>query len=322
MKTAIMKPGILVSLKTSLTGSVIYERRDLDTDQPVERGQSVERWETTKVVEDTNEHEKATKLRSKARSMIAKHCTPTSFGLLCPLSHESELNDAIRQARQAVDAFNRGAIRARVGVYVLKGRIAETDEEATRAIASEVRELLDSMQRGIAAADPEAIRAAANKARAMGAMLDSGTQERVKSAIAVARKAAREITKRVVKGGEDAAIVIDELQTKPIETARFAFLDLDDAQPAVEVEQAPSQARDVIAEAEQAASLAEARERYRELRAAADDAAAFEAAFRALCADPKAATPAQLIDYAERAAKGERPMPAVDVQRLSNLELN
>lgn len=226
MKTAIMKPGILVSLKTSLKGSVVYERRDLE--DKTEGETETERWETTKVIEDKTEHEKATKARSKARSMIAAHCCPTSFGLLCPLSKEDELNEAIREARRMVEDFNESAVRARVDVYVLKGRIADSDEEATRAIASDVTSLLEEMQAGIKAVDVKAIRDAANKARAMGAMLDEDKQAQVTRAIDVARKAAREIVKRVEKGGEAADVVLEEIATKPIESARFAFLDLDD----------------------------------------------------------------------------------------------
>jgi hypothetical protein len=295
MKTTIMKPGILVSLKTELHGGVVYERRDLDSKEPTtietarERYKAlrdaapdreafemafrsvcapkspsdlnpvqliaaaekaaglpqadVTRWETTRVVEDPGEHDRAVKARGKARSLIAAHCTPTSFGLLCPLEKEGELDAAIREARGVVDAFNEGAQRSHVGVYVLKGRIAETDEEATRAIASEVRGLLDAMEKGIRNVNAKAVREAASKAKAMGAMLDESKQIAVSRAIETARKAAREIVKRVDKGGEDASVVLEEIATKPIESARFAFLDLDgeaepsgEAMPAVSVQ--------------------------------------------------------------------------------------
>lgn len=230
MKTAIMKPGILVALKTSLQGSVAYARRLLD--EETSGGREVEKWETTRVIEDVTEHERACKVRSKARSLISAHCCPTSFGLLCPLEREDELNEAVRKARTLVENFNASATRARVEVYVLKGRIAESDEEATRAIASDVHALLEQMEAGIAKVDAKAIREAARKARAMGAMLDDAKQKQVQRAIDVAREAAKKIVKRVEKGGEDAQLVLEEISTRPIETARFAFLDLDDAAPA------------------------------------------------------------------------------------------
>lgn len=240
MKTAIMKPGILVSLKTSLRGNVVYERQELDGES---KGKTkIERWKTVKVIEDTDEHERARKAQGKARSLISAHCCPTSFGLLCPLSDEDELNEAIREARRVVNNFNQGATRARVDVYVLKGRIAESDEEATRAIASDVTDLLEKMRAGIKAVDVKAIRDAANKARAMGAMLDEAKQTQVKRAIDQARKAAREIVKRVENGGEEASVVLESISTKPIESARFAFLDFDepakaeDSMPAANVQ--------------------------------------------------------------------------------------
>lgn len=297
MNTAIMKPGILVSLKTELRGSVVYEREELEGPQPtievardvykklrdssedpaqfekrfkvlcgkqdpktlspvelirraeMAAGEStalIESWKTTKVIEDPTEHERAVKARNKARSLIATCCTPTSFGLLCPLSKEDELNEAVKGAHGVVSEFNATSKRARIGVYVLKGRIAENDEEATRAIASEVTNLLEAMENGIKSVDAKAIREAATKARQVATMLDESKQGSVKRAIEVARKAAREIVKRVDKGGEDAQAVLEEIATKPITSARFAFLDLGesneeadgDALPAINMQRA------------------------------------------------------------------------------------
>jgi len=297
MNTAIMKPGILVSLKTELRGSVVYEREELKAtdreptkeearqvyaklrdasedpkqfekafkalcgkqnpsslkpEELIRRAETaagvehaaIERWMTTRVIEDPTEHDTAVKARSKARAVIAACCTPTSFGLLCPLDKEDELNEAIKESRKLVDEFNESSKRAKIGVFVLKGRIAETDEEATRAIASEVTNLLEAMENGIRNVDAKAIREAASKAKALDSMLDESKQGAVKRAIEVARKAAREIVKRVDKGGEDAKIVLEAIATKPIQSARFAFLDLSkteeadsgDAMPAINVQ--------------------------------------------------------------------------------------
>lgn len=318
MKTAIMKPGILVSLKTSLHGGVSYARRDLDAEKD---GKSeIERWETTRVIDDPEEHDKAVKMRAKARNLISKHCTPTSFGLLCPLGVEDELNEAIRKARAMVDDFNRATTYARVNVYVLKGRIAETDEEATRAIASDVASLLEDMQRGIKAVDVKAIRDAATKARAMGAMLGEEKAEQVSRAIDQARKAAREIVKRVEKGGEDANKVLETISTKPIESARFAFLDLDGVKPPAK---AKAKAKQSTIEVGPEPTIEVARKRYAELRDASDDAKAFHQRFLAECdgQDPRSLAATALISAAERAA-GIEKLPAINMQRMAGIDLN
>jgi hypothetical protein len=238
--TTILKPGILVSLKTTIKGGVHYERRDLSVslddasvaqagpeDEPSKT--DVAKWETTRVIDDRDEHERAVKLRSKARALITTVCVTSDFGLLCPQAREAELDQALAEARRIADEHNLTSKATIVRVYVMKGRIASTDEEATRAIASEITDLLEDMQRGIREADPKMIREAANRAREVGQVLDVERQEKVQKAVDVARAAARAIVKRVEKNGEDAQMVIQQLVQAPIETARFAFLDFETA---------------------------------------------------------------------------------------------
>lgn len=238
MATAIsvLKPGLLVSLKTSLRGGVSYARTDLEREHQTDAGQLRSRWETTKQIADPDEFVSATKARGDARAVVARVCCPSAFGLLCPSEKETELQAAIIEARDIVREHNRSARLSLVDVYVLVGRVAQDDAEAARAIGAEVRGLLEAMQAGIRAADPEAIREAANKARAIGGMLSESVAGQVSDAIKQARQAAREIVRRVENAGENAAAVVAELGQQDIERARFAFLDLDagtvEAQPA------------------------------------------------------------------------------------------
>lgn len=231
LKASVLRPGLLVSLKTSIKGGVNYQRVDVERDHETTDGARVSRWETTREIPNPQEFEAAVQARSKARSIISGACSASSFGLLCPSADEFKLMEAIKDARQVADAHNKDAQLARVEVYVLIGRVARDDEEAARAIASEVRELIEAMQAGIKEANPEAIRDAANKARNLGSMLSDDVAGKVTDAIAQARKAAREIVKRVEKAGESAAEVMKEIVTDKLESARFAFLDMDDASP-------------------------------------------------------------------------------------------
>lgn len=227
MKTSILKPGYLVALKTGLRGGVNYTRRDIEQEHTTEAGAQRARWETSREVPDPVEFDAATKARGAARSAVTAVCCASSFGLLCPIAKEGELFDAIEIARKIADTHNEQATLTHVDVYVLVGRIAQDDAEAARAIANEIRELLDAMRAGIADADPAAIREAANKARALGAMLSPDVAGQVSAAIVQAREAARAIVKRIEKSGETAADVVAELQTGKIDAARFSFLDLD-----------------------------------------------------------------------------------------------
>ena len=231
MKTQVLKPGNLVSLHTRIEGGVQYNRVDIvrpeATDGAVSGTQSiVERWETTKVTQDPDEFDRASKVRSKCTSLIRSVCAPSAFGLLCPIAKEDQLRELIAQAQQIVAQFNATARTCRVAVFVLQGRIAESDSEATQAIASEMRALMEAMQLGITEGNVKKIRDAATKARTIGAMLEPEMGRKVTLALEEARAVAKEIVKRVIAGGEDlSAIVVQE--NGPLAAARFAFLDLE-----------------------------------------------------------------------------------------------
>lgn len=242
----VLKPGYLVSLKTSVKGGIHYFRRDVEADHLRADGQKIAKWETTRAIENPEEFEKAIRWRNKARSLVISACVPSAFGLLCPTDRRAELDKAIEDAHSVVNSFNREAVDSRIEVFVLMGRVAQDDEEAARAIASEVRDLLDEMRAGIDAANPEKIREAANKARTMNAMLSDDAAGKVTAAISEARLAARAITKRVGKAGEEAAKVVAEVSVKAIKSARFAVLDLpSDTVEVAPVESVPQAGRDL-----------------------------------------------------------------------------
>jgi len=222
MKTSTLRPGLLVSLKSTVSGNVHYTRRDIVPERIKKDGTEEAKWETERVITDPVEHEAATKARQQARQAISKVCAVSAFGLLCPESKADELEAGIVEAKKIVDAFNETAKLTRVSVYAITGRIAPDDVEAVRAINSEVKELLDAMQEGVSNLNVKVIREAAAKARSVAAMLSMDAEVRVKVAIEAARKAAS----KIVKAGEAAAIEVDRQAIRTITEARTAFLDL------------------------------------------------------------------------------------------------
>lgn len=230
MQISTLRPGLLVSLKTSLHGNVSYRTREILADHIEDDGARRATWETDRTIEHPREHEEATKVRGKARSLITSVCSPSSFGLLCPEADREKLTAAIDEARAAIDEFNGTAMITEAGLSIIIGRIAADDVEAVRAINGEVRDLLTAMETGLQKLDVAAVRDAANKARALSAMLSPLAAERAEAAIRVARSAAR----RIVKAGETAALEIDEATLRTIRQSRTAFLDLDDAAEVLE----------------------------------------------------------------------------------------
>ena len=219
-----LRPGFLISLKTSVRGNVQYQKRDLG-DAVTEDGKQVAEWETTRVINDPVEFKAAGEARGKARSMINSVCVQSAFGLLCPEKAQEELDNAIKSAHAVVDAFNQTAQLTRVSVYVMVGKIASDDVEAVKAINSEVSDLLGQMEQGLRNLDVKSIRDAAAKAKGISQMLSPEAAVRIQLAVDAARGAA----KAMVKAGEQAAVELDMRAIRTVTESRTAFLDLDEA---------------------------------------------------------------------------------------------
>lgn len=222
-----LRPGLLVSLKTSIRGNVSYAKRILEANHTAEDGAEKERWETERRIANPQEYDRAREVRSKASSLIRSVCAHSAFGLLCPESEGEELSAAIASARALAEEFNATAELSQVSVYVITGRVAADDVEAVRAINSEVRDLMGAMAAGVEALDVKAIREAADKARQLGSMLSPMAEARVKIAIDTARQTAR----RIVQAGETAAREIDMGAVRKITEMRTTFLETEAIAP-------------------------------------------------------------------------------------------
>jgi hypothetical protein len=237
MSVMTLKPGLLVSLSARKAGGIEYARVNLEN-KTEDEGTKVEKWETTKTVVDPAEEERATKVRGKCRSIISSVCTKSAFGLLCPADKEMALDEAIKQSRALCDTFNASASVTQISVFVLKGRIAESDQEAASAIADEIKGLLSEMRNGIATADVKAIRDAASRAKQMGRMLDEMTAKKITAAVEEARFVAKEITRRLddPDEAESVAAYVAEIKLASLSESRFAFLDMDPMEAATPIE--------------------------------------------------------------------------------------
>lgn len=221
LRTSTIRPGLLVALKTTVTGNVHYHKQELSAKQ--EAGAEVVKWETERTIKDPKEFKAAGQVRMKARGFVLGVCAQSTFGLLCPEDNASKLADAIAKARKLADDFNEKAKVTRVNINVIAGRVAQDDVEATRAINGEVRELMDRMENGVKRLDVEMIRDAAKRAKALSSIVAPGASEQLQTAIDVARTAAS----KLVKAGETAAKEVDKEALKALKASRTAFLDID-----------------------------------------------------------------------------------------------
>jgi hypothetical protein len=206
MSVQSLPDGILVSLHTSVTGGVQYQRRDLDAAAHVNGAAAVSRWETTKLVEDPDELARAQAARSAATHAVRRVCVATSFGLLCRADRAAELEQAIADARTLVDAHNREARHSRVELRVLCGRVSGSDPETIRAIAAELSGVLTELAQASDALDVARMREAASGALRLTALLPSDLARQVEQTVADARATARAL-KRGEAGVTTAPIV-------------------------------------------------------------------------------------------------------------------
>jgi hypothetical protein len=218
-----LRPGLLVSLSTSIKGNIHYQKVDLEGNHLDENGEQRARWETTRVITDPIEHDAAAKVRSQVTYLIRSQCAVSAFGLLCPERNADKLSEAIAEARALADQFNADAALTRVSVNVLFGRIAQDDVEAVKAISEELRSLMEDMQVGLKNLDVKAVRDACNKARSIGGMLSDDAKGRLDVALQAARTSARQIA----KAGETVVVEIDRRAIAKIDMARTSFLDID-----------------------------------------------------------------------------------------------
>lgn len=242
-----LRPGYLVSVKTSVRGNVSYEKQDLDFLR-IDAGTKTT-WSTERIVLDEAEQVKAAETIGKARSLIKSVCSVTDFGYLCPTSLVEDLDRAVAEARALVKEFNANSKVTRVRLKFYKGYVADNDKDAIAAINEEVRDMLDDMREGLAELDVTKVREAASKATQLGQMLAPEAEMRIGLAVKAVREKATEIAK-AVKAGSQASIAIDRATIQRIAEARTAFLDIEQEDREIVQPEAHARAIDLSPEGE------------------------------------------------------------------------
>lgn len=218
-----LRPGILVSIRTSQKGNRRYEKTEIEPAHIAEGGVERSRWDTTKIVYDPAEAKEASRVTNLARYTVTKLCAETAHGPICPADKREELFAAIDEAQSLVDEFNATAQYTRAEVNVVCGEIIADDLRATRALFNETAQFMAQMQEGIKELNVKKVREAASKALNVGQMLSPDASAEVATAVKAARTAAR----KIVAAGEEVAIEIDRNAIEAIGTVRNAFLDFD-----------------------------------------------------------------------------------------------
>lgn len=225
-----LRPGLLVTLHTRIEGGCAYDREDLghSVDDVAGELRDVTEWKTTRTIADAEEWDRASKVRSQARALVASACVDTPFSfLLCPTEQETLLDQKLAEAQALVALFNAGSAHSKIKLVSVRGAIAESRVEAITAVKQELNSLIGQLDQAIGAGDVGGIRELVTRAQRVGKMLDqqSDAKGALGKAIAAARVIAKTLVKRVEQQGEAVATVLEEANLSPIAQARFLFID-------------------------------------------------------------------------------------------------
>jgi hypothetical protein len=265
--------GYLVALSTSIENGPQYGRADVTTD--LDGTAERKSWRATKYVAHVAEYERAVDLRSKARTVVARHCAFIGFCFLCRDDRLPRLQTDMEDLQSKVAEFNSTATSAvRVTVNALIGRLARDDAATIAVVRAEVDGLLSAMKNGAETGDVEAMRSGAKKARNAVKMLTPAMEADFGETITKVQKAA----KRLVKAADTAAAQVDADVLADLDGARMRFLDLSEPMP-LAAEPVPAPARQLdLGEAPAVAPNTEAKSRKTRKRKAETRALDIEAA--------------------------------------------
>lgn len=128
-----IKPCILVTDKLNVARGVSYHRTDIFAeDQP--DGSHIAKWETERQFKDKEEAKVADQVYSKARWKIRTMCLYTEVGYLCSAGNEAALKQAIKDARDMCETFNKGAKYCHIEFRVVCTKIEPENNDGVDAL--------------------------------------------------------------------------------------------------------------------------------------------------------------------------------------------
>jgi len=229
MATVTMRPCYLVVIRTEVEGGPKYTHEPISSTEGGEDTPAVKKFLTTAITQDPEEYKRANQVRGKARGIVESECLASNvFGHILPLTKKDALDAAVKEAEERIEYFNAGSKTCHISLHVTTGMIAESDEKATKAMAAEMRGIMESIEAGISEADVKKIRAGADAAKEAGAALDEATSRKVTAAVEEVRSIANQIAKKLVRKATDTAEFVQKVQLKAFKEARFSFLDFEE----------------------------------------------------------------------------------------------
>ena len=173
-----------------------YEREVISEKTIGEREEAL--LQTLRVFENKPEALRAKGVYEQARARLRKLCSRTVLGLVCPVTREGELKEAIAEIEDLVEKANREFRVCRVEYSVIPIHLEHDNDKAQDALRKEVRRYADRLIEAARSVDPEAIRSVLRAGKGVEVLVDDdGLRGEIEAMNQAAREAARVITKTI-----------------------------------------------------------------------------------------------------------------------------
>ena len=157
-------------------------------------GSEDKEWHTLRHYANKKEALEADKVYANARYKIRSKCLSTEVGYICPISKEQELLDAIEEARQMVDEFNKSARFCSVSMRVLLTRVESDNPDGVELLRDTLNQNVQTMKEALADFD---VKKARNLLVSTQSAVDILQDPASKKALMKVREEAREMATQI-----------------------------------------------------------------------------------------------------------------------------
>jgi hypothetical protein len=193
-----IEPCILVSDALSVERGVTYHRRDISKEVHSD-GSEDATWQTDRHYKNREEAKEAERVYAKARQRIRSQSLYTEIGFVCPMSKQTELANAIAEARQIVDDFNAKARHCHVHFRVVCTRIEPNNVDGAATLQDTLTKSVSEIRNALQNFDPKKARDVLSSTKELVEILgDPQTKRELAKAREESAELAKEI-KRLVK---------------------------------------------------------------------------------------------------------------------------
>jgi len=182
-------------------------------------------WKGAVHIPNAEERKRGMDIRRKALAAIGKIAYESMFGYLARNYQIAEIEALLLQSQTDVDEFNSTSQYTHLVIDYAKFSVDAGNERAIQSIKNNLSSILEALKLAMENLDVTEIRKIITKMRNVENVFDSRGARLLGDAREWARKQAMEISRRLKEVEDNTELVQKEVDTSPIDLARFAFIE-------------------------------------------------------------------------------------------------